>query len=96
VQQLQDERKRLSALSLAHSAEQLDVQASFNLSYQTLKPQTQQLLSWLGLLEVKTFGVEIAMALIGERISEVEERLSDLLDGQLLEPADSDRFQFHS
>jgi tetratricopeptide (TPR) repeat protein len=92
AQRLTDEKLRLNHLRLSD----LDVRASFELSYKELKNSDKTLFCRLGLLEDRKFVVSIADVLLGkddgnENI-EVFERLVDL---QLLEANGHRRYQFH-
>jgi tetratricopeptide (TPR) repeat protein len=92
AQRLADEKQRLNHLQLSD----LDVRASFELSYRELKKSDKTLFCRLGLLEDRKFVVSIVDVLLaqddGNENIEVVERLVDL---QLLEANGHRRYQFH-
>lgn len=91
AQQLDDEHRRLDHFHLSD----LDVQASFELSYQELVPIDVQVFCRLGLLFNRSFGAEAAAVLAQVTPLEAETSLERLLDVRLLEPAENDRYYFH-
>jgi tetratricopeptide (TPR) repeat protein len=89
---LADEKARLDRLQLAD----LDVRASFNVSYQWLTAAQQQVLALAGTLVGQDFGVPV-LAAVAEREEEaIATDLDELVAAQLLEvqPA-SERYQLH-
>ena len=87
---LVEEKERLSHLKLSD----LDVRASFELSYQELSESDAELFYYLGILEGKQFGQALASSLIDGN-SGVLDRLERLADTQLLEALGDQRYQFH-
>jgi tetratricopeptide (TPR) repeat protein len=85
AQQLADQRQRLGLLKL----EDLDIRASFELSYRELDPVAAHLLGWLGLLP-GDFGTAILGALTEEPAEAVQVALATLVDGQLVDPLATD------
>jgi tetratricopeptide (TPR) repeat protein len=81
AQKLADERQRLDHLRL----ENLDVRASFELSYRELSPPASQLLGWLGLLPAD-FGIAVLEPLTQESAVSVQQALAALVDGRLVDP----------
>ncbi|NJR66254.1 MAG: hypothetical protein HC772_14495 [Leptolyngbyaceae cyanobacterium CRU_2_3] len=82
AQQLSDQRQRLDRLKL----DNLDIRASFELSYQELEPTAAQLLGWLGLLPAD-FGTAILLPLMAEPAEPVQAALAALVNGRLVDPA---------
>jgi hypothetical protein len=93
--QLTDEHQQLTALQLENLPENLDVRASFNLSYRELDEADAQMFRLLGILEGIDFGKEIIPVILDEEISIAEKRIERLEDAQLLNRLNEDRFQFH-
>jgi len=81
AQQFADERQRLDRLRL----DNLDIRASFELSYRELEPTAAQLLGWLGLL-VGDFGTDILMPLSEKPAEPIQTALAALVDGRLVDP----------
>ena len=74
----------------------LEVRASFDLSYATLRDQGKRTFRLLGLLTSKDFSVEVAGALAGVNIYEAEDILEYLLRAQVLEvDTNTNRYRFH-
>jgi tetratricopeptide (TPR) repeat protein len=92
AKRLTDEKQRLNHLQLSD----LDVRASFELSYRDLKKSDKTLFCRLGLLEDRKFVVSIVDVLLAQddenKNIEAIERLVDL---QLLEANGHRRYQFH-
>jgi len=81
AQQFADERQRLDRLRL----DNLDIRASFELSYQELETTAAQLLGWLGLL-AGDFGTDILMPLSEKPAEPIQTALAALVDGRLVDP----------
>ncbi|MGK7877316.1 MAG: tetratricopeptide repeat protein [Xenococcaceae cyanobacterium] len=90
AQKLADERQRLHQLHLSD----LDVRASFALSYQELEETEARLFRFLGLLGAD-FAVEVAAVLVEVEPDAAETSLERLLDAQMLDFASEGRYQFH-
>jgi hypothetical protein len=88
---LVDERRRLDQLHLGD----LDIRASFALSYQDLPPNDARLFRLLGLLPVPGYTPAMAATLLEIDPDTAWESLERLVDLQLLEPPDGGRYQFH-
>jgi tetratricopeptide (TPR) repeat protein len=71
------------------------VRASFNLSYQTLTEEEQQLFRYAGGLPGVNFGLEILAAVMDREESQIETGLGRLLEAQVLESRGDDRFGWH-
>lgn len=91
AKRLSDERRRLEQLQLGD----LDVRASFTISYGELSPEDARLFRLLGLLVGQDFEPRVAAALLGSEQEEAEDAVERLVDAQLLEPADQGRYRFH-
>ncbi len=89
---LADEKRRLSALSIADEA---IVQASFDLSSEELDTETARVYRLLGLHPGRDFGVGLASAAIDRTALETEDALDSLVVSSLLTDIGPDRFQFH-
>lgn len=88
---LQDEYTRLEKLKL----DDLDVRASFNLSYRELAESEKRLFRLLGSLVGVDFGLVVAQVVDQRELEEVEESLLMLQDAQLLEVSQGERYRFH-
>jgi DNA-binding SARP family transcriptional activator len=93
---LGDERRRLDELR----AGDLEVRASFALSYQGRSGDERRLFRLLGLLHSPDFSVWAAAALLDAPIAVAEDLLERLLEAQLLQAAGDDaagqaRYRFH-
>lgn len=93
---LQDERRRLGELR----AGDLEVRASFALSYQALSKDEQQMFRLLGLLNGPDFAAWVAAALLDCALEVAEDLVERLVDAQLLEAGGEDatgliRYRFH-
>jgi tetratricopeptide (TPR) repeat protein len=89
--ELADERRRLEHLRLGN----LDVRASFSLSYQDLAPSEAHLFQRLGLLEGVDFAAEVATVLLDTETEPAALALAKLINAQLVEPAADDRYRLH-
>ena len=81
AQQLANERQRLSLLKL----DNLDVRASFELSYRELEAAAAHLLGWLALLPAD-FGTAILLPLTESPAESMQPALAALVDGRLVDP----------
>jgi tetratricopeptide (TPR) repeat protein len=81
VSRLADERRRLDELA----AGDLEVRASFALSYQGLKPDLAQAFRLLGMLRAPDFAPWVLSALLDVPLAEAEDRLESLVDAHLVE-----------
>jgi DNA-binding SARP family transcriptional activator len=96
VGQLADERSRLDALR----HRDLEVRASFALSYHALGAAAQRLFRLLGLFEAPDVTCRSAAALLDASVGEAEELLEVLTDARLIEVTGPDevgqrRYRFH-
>ncbi len=89
---LADEKRRLSALTIADEAV---VQASFDLSFDELDTESARVYRLLGLHPGRDFGLGLASAAIDRTPIETEEALESLVVSSLLTDIGPDRFQFH-
>ncbi|MEU7574938.1 tetratricopeptide repeat protein [Micromonospora sp. NPDC049240] len=88
---LADSRRRLDELR----AGDLDVRASFQLSYDGLDPDTRRAFRLLALLDQPTVTAWLAAALLGATPTGAERLLESLVDAQLLESSAGDRYRLH-
>jgi tetratricopeptide (TPR) repeat protein len=93
---LADERNRLDELQ----AGDREVRASFMLGYRERSPLEQRTFRMLGLLTVADFPSWVVGVLLGDRELESEDLVEELVEAQLLEPAQEDetgepRYRFH-
>jgi DNA-binding SARP family transcriptional activator/DNA-binding PadR family transcriptional regulator len=93
---LQDEHQRLEELR----AGDLEVRASFMLSYQALSQDEQQAFRLLGLLDAPDFAAWVVAALLDCALPTAENLVERLVDAQLIEAAPEDptgrhRYRFH-
>jgi tetratricopeptide (TPR) repeat protein len=92
AQQLANERQQLGLMQL----QELDIRASFELSYRELEPAAANLLGWLGLLP-GDFSNAILLPLIEEPAELMQTALAALVDGRLVDPLtpDAERYVLH-
>ena len=83
VKRLTDERSRLEELTVGD----LEVRASFALSYRGLAPDEQRTFRLLGLLEAPDFPSWVAGAMLDEDPSDAEELVERLVEAHVLEVA---------
>jgi hypothetical protein len=93
---LQDERRRLSELRVGD----LEVRASFMLSYQALSPDERHAFRLLGTLNGPDFAAWVAAALLDCGLQTAEDLIERLVDAQLVEATPEDptgaiRYRFH-
>ncbi|MFI7122004.1 ATP-binding protein [Amycolatopsis sp. NPDC049868] len=92
VEQLHDERTRLSSLS----AGDIQVRSAFAVSYRRLSPAARLFFRRLSLLPGADFGVELAEVATDASPIEVRRNLDELVGASLLQvTSEPDRFQFH-
>lgn len=100
VSRLADEQHRLDALRYRD----LEVRASFGLSYEVLRPGARRLFRLLGLLEAPDFPLWAAAAAVDTELREAQELLDELVDVHLLDarlpdasgtPNGQARYAFH-
>lgn len=95
VSRLADEQHRLDALRYRD----LEVRASFGLSYEGLRPGAQRLFRLLGLLEAPDFPLWAAAAASDTELRPAQELLDELVDVHLLDvsgtPNGQARYGFH-
>ncbi|NEB37935.1 BTAD domain-containing putative transcriptional regulator [Streptomyces sp. SID14515] len=100
VSRLADEQHRLDALRYRD----LEVRASFGLSYEGLRPGARRLFRLLGLLEAPDFPLWAAAAAVDADLREAQELLDELVDVHLLDvrlpdvdgtPSGQARYAFH-
>jgi transcriptional regulator with XRE-family HTH domain len=91
AERLEDERSRLDLLRLGD----LDVRASFDLSYRILDPDVARVFRFLSLLPGLDFSTEPVAALLGRRPAETEAALERLHEAQLIEASDDGRYRVH-
>jgi DNA-binding SARP family transcriptional activator len=93
---LRDERRRLDEL---HAGD-LEVRASFQVSYDSLRPgrhgiDPARAFRLLGLWQGPTISLSAAAVLFGQPEDDVADALETLVDVNLLESPDPDRYHFH-
>ncbi|MCS7179397.1 MAG: tetratricopeptide repeat protein [Anaerolineae bacterium] len=88
---LADERKRLERLKLGD----LEVRASFALSYRDLSPEDARLFRLLGLVAGPDFAPGLAAAFLDATPEAAWEGIERLVDAQLVEPAGEGRYRLH-
>ncbi|MFF2185266.1 BTAD domain-containing putative transcriptional regulator [Streptomyces sp. NPDC058155] len=95
VSRLADEQRRLDTLRYRD----LEVRASFGLSYEGLRPEARRLFRLLGLLEAPDFPLWAAAAAVDTELREAQELLDELVDVHLLDvtgtPNGQARYGFH-
>ncbi|OLF05986.1 hypothetical protein BLA60_33565 [Actinophytocola xinjiangensis] len=95
VSRMADERHRLDALRYRD----LEVRASFGLSYEGLRPRARALFRALGLLEAPDFPLWAAAAVLDTDLRAAQDLLDDLVDVHLLDvtgsPHGQARYGFH-
>jgi DNA-binding SARP family transcriptional activator len=95
VSRLADEQHRLDVLRYRD----LEVRASFGLSYEGLRPEARRLFRLLGLLEAPDFPLWAAAAALGTELRAAQELLDELVDVHLLDvtgtPNGQARYGFH-
>ncbi|MCM3886427.1 BTAD domain-containing putative transcriptional regulator [Frankia sp. R82] len=96
VKRLEAERNRLSWLELGD----LEIRASFQLSYDGRRPDEQPAFRLLALPAVSDFTAWAAAAVLGVEVDEAEDIVDRLVDAQLLErrgpdPSGIERYGFH-
>ncbi|MFJ6609999.1 BTAD domain-containing putative transcriptional regulator [Streptomyces sp. NPDC091289] len=95
VSRLADEQHRLDALRYRD----LEVRASFGLSYEGIRPVARRLFRLLGLLEAPDFPLWAAAAAVDTGLREAQELLDELVDVHLLDvtgtPNGQARYGFH-
>jgi len=91
VNRLIDEKKRLGQLKL----DDLDVRASFNISYHELSQAEARLFRLLNVLDVSDFSCEIATAILNVKNNDAVDEIEVLAKVQLLEPIGEGRYRFH-
>ncbi|MFI1930551.1 AfsR/SARP family transcriptional regulator [Streptomyces sp. NPDC020330] len=95
VSRLADEQHRLDALRYRD----LEVRASFGLSYEGLRPGARRLFRLLGLLEAPDFPLWAAAAVLDTGLRAAQELLDELVDVHLLDvtgaPNGQARYGFH-
>jgi tetratricopeptide (TPR) repeat protein len=89
--QLTDQHRRFDTLHVGD----LDLRASFALSYQQLTADQQRLFRLLGLPEGPSIGVPAAAALLNQQVTEAENLLEQLVVLNLLERPTLERYQLH-
>jgi tetratricopeptide (TPR) repeat protein len=88
---LADERRRLSELQ----AGDLEVRASFTLSYRDLSRVDARVFRLLGLLDGPDVTRSVVAALTGGGLEDSQQSLERLVDAQLLETPGPDRYRLH-
>jgi len=88
---LSDQRGRLKHLKLGD----LEVRASFAISYEALDSADARLFRFLGLLVGPDFAPDVAGALVEAESTAAEEVLERLVEAQILEAAGRGRYKFH-
>ena len=96
VDRLTEEKRRLDELQVGD----LDVRASFALSYEALDRPTRQVYSTLGLLHTADFPAWVPATMTGLPVPEIRDALERLVDVQLLDvarrdPAGRHRYRLH-
>ena len=91
VYQLEDERRRLNALT----AGDLEVRSAFEVSYRQFDAETRSVFRRLSLVAGHEVGVDVAAALCAEDQDSVERRLEELVDASMLEAAAAGRYALH-
>ncbi|MCI2421245.1 tetratricopeptide repeat protein [Saccharopolyspora sp. K220] len=89
---LEDERRRLPSLALRGD---VSVHAVFDLSYRKLTREQAELYRVLAEHPGTTFGPEVAAAAVGRTSAETSDLLEALVEANLLNEVDENRFRFH-
>lgn len=92
VGELRDEHQRLARLSAGRG---VSVSAAFDLSYQSLPGETARLYRLVSEHPGPHFGAGVAAAAAQLSEAEAEDGLLELVDVNLLEEIDTDRYRFH-
>lgn len=92
VGQLEDERRRLSMLSLNGD---VSVQAVFDASYQDLSPDAQWLYRGLAVCPGDDFPDELVEAVAQPVVTDAGAAISELVEANLLDEADNGRCRYH-
>jgi tetratricopeptide (TPR) repeat protein len=91
AEQLADQHRRLDTLQVGD----LDLRASFALSYQHLSADQRRLFRRLGVPEGSSIGVPAATALLNQQVAEAENLLEQLVDLNLIENPILGRYELH-
>jgi len=91
VSRLSGQRERLKQLKLGD----LEVRASFAISYRYLEPADARLFRLLGLLAGPYFAPDVAGALVEAEAEAAGEALERLVEAQLVEAGGGGRYKFH-
>jgi DNA-binding SARP family transcriptional activator/tetratricopeptide (TPR) repeat protein len=95
AQRVADKYVRLNELGYGT----MSVRASFNLSYESLAPQTRRLFCLLGILDLPDFAGWVAAPLLDVTLERAEEQMELLVESRMLEVAESGggrtRYRFH-
>jgi hypothetical protein len=91
AEELADRRRRLGRLNL----ENLDVRASFALSYDDLPEAAARTFRLLGRVAGPESDAEVAAALTGEDLAAVKDAMEQLVDAQLLELVGPGHYRLH-
>jgi DNA-binding SARP family transcriptional activator/predicted negative regulator of RcsB-dependent stress response len=91
VRRLADTRRILQELAVGER----DLASSLRLSYKLLEPASQRALRLLGLHPGRTLDADSAAALLGAATEEAEEELEHLVDINLLQQHEAERYELH-
>lgn len=89
---LADEQHRLASLAVSG---EISVQSSLDLSYRELRPEVARLYRLLGLHPGPEFGLGVAAAVGDTSPEDADDLVADLVDVNLVNEVDDERFRFH-
>jgi tetratricopeptide (TPR) repeat protein/DNA-binding transcriptional ArsR family regulator len=92
AEELREERTRLDALSMEG---ELSVRSTFDVAYAELSAPLRRCYRALGIQPGRSFPVEVVAAAIEIDVRIARRHLDELVDANLLEEVDDDRYQFH-
>ncbi|HEX5114215.1 MAG TPA: NB-ARC domain-containing protein [Pseudonocardiaceae bacterium] len=92
AEELREERTRLDALSMEG---ELSVRSTFDIAYAELPAPLRACYRALGIHPGRIFPVEAVAAAIETDVRAAHRQLDELVDANLLEEADDDRYRFH-
>jgi tetratricopeptide (TPR) repeat protein len=92
AEELREERTRLDALSMEG---ELSVRSTFDIAYAELSEPLRACYRTLGIHPGRIFPVEVVVAAIENDVRAARRLLDELVDANLLEEVDDDRYRFH-